>query len=269
MRTLLTLLLLAGSALAQAAPKEYVPYLNPNVPEDAGGKKARAVLNQAIHALGGDAFLTYRDMTQKGRTYRFYRERPVGGGAPYWLFWRWPDRERVELTKQRDIIYIYNGDNGYETTFKGTRPEEPAALAAYLRAREYSITNVMRRWLKDPGTSIFYVGTAVVDQKPVDKISIMNAHNQAVTLSIDQIDHLIVEKRFTTRDPKTREKDEDWEIYSSYRKVQGINTPHATVAFHNGEQVRQRFIEQISYNVGVDEALFNPVVTYDPAAKKK
>ena len=33
---------------------------------------------------------------------------------------QYPDKERRELTKQRDVIYIYDGDKGYEKTFKGT-----------------------------------------------------------------------------------------------------------------------------------------------------
>ena len=73
-----------------------------------------------IRALGGEAYLTLRDMKVEGRTYAFYQGRPSGLGMLYWRFWQAPDKDRYELTKQRDVIDLYLGDKGYETTYKGT-----------------------------------------------------------------------------------------------------------------------------------------------------
>jgi len=48
-------------------------------------------------------------------------------GAPratvfcFWRFVEFPDKERIELTQQRDIAYIYAGNKGYEVTYKGPR----------------------------------------------------------------------------------------------------------------------------------------------------
>src|SRR5690349_1242900 len=87
-------------------------------PEDiANAKQARAVLDQMIAALGGPAYLNIQDMEQQGRTYSFdHNGQPTSGGAPFVRYWKWPDKERVELLKHRDWILTYNGDNGNETT---------------------------------------------------------------------------------------------------------------------------------------------------------
>ncbi|HYE26307.1 MAG TPA: hypothetical protein VEG32_14025, partial [Clostridia bacterium] len=101
------------------------------------GAKARTLLDSMLKALGGQAFLSYETMAQQGRTYSFYQGEPSGTGTLFWRFWRYPDKERIELTKDRDVVYIHNGDRGYEVTFKGTAPEEDKLLDEFIRRRQH------------------------------------------------------------------------------------------------------------------------------------
>ncbi len=258
---LLILIVLCSAAVAQTAPTQ-------SIPEDAGAKKARTLLNAMIQAMGGDAFLNYTDMTQQGRTAAFYHGTPSGSSTPYWLFWKWPDMERVEFTKQRDVIYIHNGDKAYEITYKGTRPEDPEDHKNYMRNHEYSLQVVLRRWLKAPGTLLFYDGTGVADQKQVDKITILNNKNESVTLSIDSYSHLLVRKSYQWREPDTRFFDQEEEVYGNYHAVQGIQTARSLVTMHNGDVSRQRFIDSTTYNTGIPDSQFQAAVTYNPLGKK-
>jgi len=258
--------ILALSALAQNPPAQ-----NPSqksvqeiVGEDPGAKKARMLLDQMIQALGGRSFLNVQDMEQQGRSYGFYHGNPTGQGSVFWRFWKWPDKERIELTKQRDVIYIYNGDQGWEITYKGTRAEEPDELKEYQRAREYSLTNVLRGWLQQPGTALFYEGFGLTQDKQVEKVTIINSQDQAVTIAIDQITHLPVKKSYFVRDPVSREKDEESEVYDNWRVEQGLNTAHIIVAMHNGEVTRQRFLQSVTYNQGLPDSKFTATVTYVP-----
>jgi len=255
------LLALCAAAGAQSAPAQ--------APETAGAKKARAILDRMIRTMGGKAFLTYTDMTQQGRTAGFYHGNPSGSSVPYWLFWKWPDMQRVESSKQRDIIYINNGDKGYEITYKGTRAEDPEELEKYLRSYQYSLPVVLRRWLKQPGTMLFYDGTGIADQKQVDRITILNSQNQSVTLSIDTFTHLLVRKSYRWREPDTRYFDQEEEIYGNYHPVQGIQTPRSVVRLHNGDVSNQRFVDSTVYNTGIPDSMFQATVTYDPMHKKK
>ena len=86
--------------------------------------KARGIIQQGIQALGGDAYLNIRDREQQGRGYGFHAGRPSGGGSVFWGFSEFPDKERVEITKERDIAELYIGNKGYEITYKGARPIE-------------------------------------------------------------------------------------------------------------------------------------------------
>ena len=262
---LITILLFAVFALGQSPPaQDQQNSAQQVVNEDPGVKKARSLLDQMIQALGGEAYLSVQDMQQQGRTYRFYHGNPSGQGFLFWRFWKWPDKDRLELTKQRDVIYIYNGNQGWEITYKGTRAEDPDELKDYLGARNYSLENVLRRWLKQPDTALFYEGTGLTQDKQVEKVTLINSKDEAVTLFVDQLTHLPVKKSYFVRDPESREKDEEAEMYDNWRPEQGINTPHTIVVMHNGEMTRQRFIQSVSYNQGIPDSKFTATATYVP-----
>src|ERR1700680_2773425 len=136
MKLFLSILLLAATAVAQsdsAPPSQSIPVDRENA------KKAGAVLQQTIQALGGSAYLNIQDITQEGRTYSFYHGRPNSLGVLFWRFYKFPDKDRIELTKKRDVIYVYHGDKGYEITYKGTRPEDAKDLTDYLRRPHFAL----------------------------------------------------------------------------------------------------------------------------------
>jgi uncharacterized protein YdeI (BOF family) len=232
--------------------------------KDPGVKKAKQILDDMIQALGGDAYLTLRDIKVAGRMYAFYHGRPNGLGMVYWRFWQWPDQERVELTKQRDVIELYLGDKGYEITYKGTATQDPKLLDEYLRRRDHSLEVVLRAWLAASGSMILYEGTAIVEQTLADRVTIMTASNDSVTIAIDPRTHLPLKKTYNWRDPNDRQFDEESEVWGNYRMVQGIKTPYSTVRYLNGEMSGQRFIDNVSYNNGFDPALFQTKgITYN------
>ncbi len=153
--------------------------------KDESVQKAYVLLNQTIRALGGDAYLNVQNMQTEGRTYGFYHGQPSGMGTVYWRFWQWPDKERIELTKQRDVTELFVGDKGYEITYKGTATQDPKDMDDYLRRRDHSLEWVLRHWLPAPKTMILYAGTAMVERNLADQVSVLNGDNDSVTISID------------------------------------------------------------------------------------
>ena len=58
------------------------PAASQSIPVDQENvRKAKAVLDQIIQALGGQAYLTIQDITQEGRTYSFYLGGPNSLGV--------------------------------------------------------------------------------------------------------------------------------------------------------------------------------------------
>ncbi len=168
------------------------------------------------------------------------------------------------MTPKRDVVYVYNGDKGYEVTFKGTRPLDTKELSDYLRRQHYALDRVLRQWLTEPRVALFYEGQAVTEGKSVDQVTVMNAKNEGVTLYIDSNDHLPVKKTFSWRDPTDKERNIEEEIYDNYRPVQNIMTPHTVTRTYNGDMANQRFLTTVIYNQGISDSKFEVQVTYDP-----
>jgi hypothetical protein len=230
---------------------------------DATSQKARKLLDQMIAALGGQAWLTYKTVEQQGRRYSFYHGKPNAAGTIYWRFYQYPDKERSELTKQRDVVYIYNGNKGYEKTYKGIASEEDKIVQELIRRREHSLEVVVREWLRDPQTILLYEGQSVADQQMVDVVSILNKNNDQLSIGIDINTHLPINKRYTWRDPD-KYKVEEETIYGNYRMVQGIATPYTITSKRDGEISGQNFLTHAEYNTTFQPDFFDAKANYNP-----
>jgi hypothetical protein len=234
-------------------------------------QKARTLVDQMIQALGGQAYLTAQDYYAEGRSGSFHNDSLVGTTL-FYRFWKWPDKDRIELTKQRDIVQLYVGDQAYEITYRGVRPislqKEEKVNQAIIR-RHYSLENVLRNWLKEPGILLLDEGPSISEGHMAEKLTIINSRNESVTILVDPSTHLPLEKRFSIRDPRYRERDEEVLIFGDWKEFQGINTPRMTVIKRNGETISQQIILNITYNIHPSDALFDPTVAKINPVKEK
>jgi hypothetical protein len=267
MKYALTLLCLTALALAQGGAPSSNSDQNSPASQNSSSlstdqenvRKAKAVLDQGIQALGGQAYLNWQEQSQEGRSYSFHHGQANSLGTLFWRFKKYPDKERVELTKKRDVVEIFNGDKGYELTYKGVRNLDPKEeLDPYLRRHHYALEIVLREWLNQPGIAVFYEGQTVAAQKETDQVTIMNSKNEAVTLNFDINTHLPVKKKFTWRDPTDKERNVEEEIFDNYKPVQNIMTPFGVTRMYNGEMSAQSFLTSASYNQPISGNLFDP-----------
>lgn len=231
--------------------------------------KAKSIVDQGIQALGGQNYLNVRDREFQGRGYGFHHGRPTGAGGVFWSFWQFPDKERVELTKERDIAELYVGNKGWELTYKGARPIEQKDLDDYLRRRHYSLDNVLRTWINEPGVVLLFEGNAIAAQRPALKVTVVNTQNESVNLFFDIDTHLPVQKSFEWRDPVDRQKNLEEEVYDSYKPVSGIMAPFNITRFFNGDMASQRFLNSVTINQGLEQAMFDPNSGYNPNKPEK
>jgi hypothetical protein len=254
------------SPASQAAPSTSQPAnLAPAIsPDQENAHKAKATIEQAIQALGGQTYLALRDREQQGRGYSFHHGRPNGSGGVFWSFTEFPDKERVELTKERDIAELYVGNKAWEITFKGPHPIEQKDLDDYLRRRRFSLDTVLRTWVNDPSVVLLFEGFAIAAQHPATQITLINSQNESVTLYFDSDTHLPVKKSFSWRDPTDRQKNVEEEVYENYRQVSGVMAPYNLTRYFNGDMTSQRFLNSVTINQGLDEAMFDPRSGYNP-----
>ena len=111
------------------------------------------------------------------------------------------------------------------------------------------------------GEALFYEGQTVTEGKTADQVTVMNAHNEGVTLYLDTADHLPVKKTFTWRDATDKQRNVEDEVYDNYRQVQGIMTAFTVTRYYNGDMSGQRFTTNVSYNQGISDSQFQAEVS--------
>jgi hypothetical protein len=224
-------------------------------------QKARAAIDKMIAALGGQAYLTVQDAFSNGRYGRFHNEAMVASNV-FYRYWKWPDQERYEVTEQRDVVYLFLGDKEYEVIYRGStllNPEKDENVRQALLRRRHTLDTVLRTWLNAPGTILLDEGSSISESQMAEKVTIINANNDSVTLMISTDNHLPISKSFSVRDPQTRDRDEEVEIYGNWRMVQGINTPYSTQTRRNGQLIRTESLAGITYNTHPPESYFDPM----------
>ena len=131
--------------------------------------------------------------------------------------------------------------------------------------RAHSIETVVHDWLKAPGVMIVAEGTLMVERRLADRVSVLTANNDAVTLDLDAATHLPIRRTFRWRNTQFNDYDEDAESYDDYHTIQGLPTPMTITRYHNGDMAGQRYYTKVVYNLPMDPSLFDPSV----ALKKK
>jgi hypothetical protein len=251
--------------VAAQTPATSAPAKDSSIPPDQeNAHKARELLEQAIQALGGQVYLNIHEMQEQGRVYSFYHGRPTSNGVFFWRFLEFPDKERIELTPQRDIAYIYTGDKGYEVTYKGPRAVEKKDLEDYLRRHKFSLETILRSWVNDPTVALFFDGNALAGSLAAQRVTLINSKNESVSVYFDIDTHLPIKKSYSWRDPADKERDVEEETYDGYRLVQGVMTPFGFTRYFNGDMQTERFITSASYSQELNQAMFDPNSGYNP-----
>ena len=245
----------------------------PTVPTgQTSAEHGRALLDQMVQALGGHVWLDRSTMTMLGRTAQFFRSQPTGVVVEYQAFRQLPTATRPELEriefitdksmilpgKKRDVVQVWTADNGYELTYKGTTTLPKEQVQDYLRRRRHSIEDVVERWLKAPGVDVVSEGTTMVNRHLADRVTVLSANNDAVTIDLDQTTHLPLSRTFEWRNEQFKDHDEDREDYDDWHTLDGIPTALTLTRYRNGDMISQRFLTKVEYNKPLAADMFDP-----------
>ncbi len=225
-----------------------------------------------IAALGGDLWLHRSTMQFEGRTSSFFHGEPNPYITDYHEIHRFaapnlPEASRVGFLTDRgmimpgkkiDVVQIWKEGHGYEVTFKGQTELPKEQVEDFYRRRAHSIEEIVQNWIHAPGVMIIAEGTTMVERHLSDKITILTAQNDAVTLELDSSTHLPLRRTFQWRNPQFNDFDEEVEEYDDYHTVQGLPTAMTITRYHNGDMTNQRYISKITYNTPLAPELFDP-----------
>lgn len=225
---------------------------NPPAPPDPAAEKnaaqARGILDAMVKALGGDAWLNQKDVVREGHIAAFFHGDPDPGTTLFWEFHSWPDRDRIEYTKHRDVVQFYIGQKGTEVTYRGARPLPKEQVDDFMRRRAHSIETAVKVWLKDPKTILLYEGQRMAERHMADQVTLISPENESITIQTDVQTHLPLSRSFQWRDPIYKDKNTDVEEYADYHDIDGFPTAYSITRVHNDETVRQLYIDKVQYN---------------------
>jgi hypothetical protein len=211
-------------------------------------RQARAALDAMVQALGGPAWLNMKLQMRQGHLAAFFHGKPSGGTTDFWEFHSWPDHDRIEYTKHRDVVQFYMGRAGSEVTYKGKAALPQELVDDYLRRRDHSIETAIKLWLNDPKTILIFEGQRLAERHLADQVTLISAQNEAVTILMDTQTHLPLRRTFQWRDPVYKDKNLDAEEYDDYHTVDGLPTPFTVTRFRNDDMTRQQFLDRVTYN---------------------
>lgn len=262
---LAALLAISGTLLhvpARVSAQEAVVLM----PEQSAAK-AKQVLQQAIDALGGNAYLNVRDVSCTGRLSQFGHSGDLDGFETFVDYAEPPNRDRTENLPQRNIVQVYDGDKGWTMDRGGVSPAAAADLARFQEDIQIDTDNILRHRIHEPDMIFRYGGMDVVDLHEVEWVEIVDSQDRSIRIAFTTADHLPVRKVVETRDSRSRTKTQQVEYFSNYHPVSGIQTPFQVTRERNNIKIYQVFFEKCDYNTGMSDSLFTKESLDDRFAK--
>ncbi|MBZ5696654.1 MAG: hypothetical protein LAN36_15005 [Acidobacteriia bacterium] len=245
------------------------------MPEQSAAK-AKQVLAQAIEALGGSAYLNVRDATCTGHISQFDTQGELSEYVELNDIRQFPDKARIEyIGKGRHtilqylggidglefshggiIISLFNGDRGWTYDRSGVSELPAESISEFQEEMKRNTDNLLRYHLKDPNMVFRYGGTDVVDLKQAEWVELVDSEDRTIRIAFELATHLPIRKTVEIRDPKTRRKSQEVDVYSNYHPVGGIQTPLQVTRERNSIKVSQVFFEKCDLNTNLPDALF-------------
>jgi hypothetical protein len=246
--------------------------LTPILPAaDTAEQRGRKVVDDAIAALGGDAFLHVQDRTETGRAYSFYNSQMSGASPVAKIYTRYlapvgvpvpgkllvEERQGFGIDERYGFILFTAAPEAWEVTFRGARPLSDDQLARYRDTTLHDFFYIVRQRLKEPETSFYFTGTDFVDARPVNIVEITFAENVPVRVYFDQLTKLPTKQMYKRRNQEYHDMDSEVTAWARYRDDGGVKWPHDIRRDRNGEKIYEMFSDSVEINKGLRDELFH------------
>ena len=221
--------------------------------------KAQELLDHAIQALGGPAFLSFKTLTTHGRLFSLQGGEAGGGFVYFDSQVQYPDKRRLSYglgKKGKPIVVVNNGDQGWEIDRMGMMHLESDEISQWKFANRYSLENLLRLRIHEPGALVQTAGSDFVDNVAVDILDIVDAQQNQIKLYLAKQTGLPTEILYRKWNPTTEDWDEYSDTYSDYRPFQGIMTPMHITRSLNGQRVAENYRSTAVYNESYPTELF-------------
>jgi hypothetical protein len=209
--------------------------------------QARQLLDRAIQAMGGQAFLNAKSLTTRGRVF-FFADGNTAGVQPFESWFEYPDKRRFSYGKSKPVILINSEGKGWELDQYGLIVQPDDQIKNWNLSNRYSLENVLRVRVNDPGVLIQTGSADFVDNTPTQGIEITAPGGTSVRLDLHR--QTFVPSRISYRvwNAKINDWDEYTDAYSDFKTVDGILTAMHITRYLNGDRIGETFRNSAQYN---------------------
>jgi len=226
----------------------------------------RRVVNDALKALGGDAFLHMEDRVESGHAYSFYNKQ-LSGLEIATIYTRYlaPVPGKAEL-RYREVYglkrdeggRLITEDKGWEYNYHGARPLADDFIATFRDSMLHNIFYILRMRLDEPGLTCYFMGTDRFESQPVNIVDITDADNRTVTVYFSQLDKLPLRQSFKRRNETYHDFDTEVSLFAKYRDVGGgVMWPYDTRRERNGQKFFEMYSDSVEINKDLSDDVFS------------
>lgn len=219
--------------------------------------KAKDLLNKAIQALGGEAYVQVQDVQRSGRYYSF-RKDDLQGGGPFQSFEKFPAKQRFEIGKKSEIVNINDGDKGWKIEYKVVKDQSPEEIEIYQKGLKHSLDHILKGRLNEAGMKFRYLGKSRMDLGEIEAVQLIDKDNDRVKIFVNASTFLPAKMEFKSPGFGKRWPSDDERHFYNYHTVEGVQVPFSTVRFSNGYKASEFLLEAVKINQSLPDALFTP-----------
>jgi hypothetical protein len=235
--------------------------------EESAAVRARKVVESAIEAMGGEAYLNAKMVYTQGRYFSFRKGRKSFARFQDWTVYE-PVLWRFQLGKgKRRLLTVYNLEigKGWDVEGESTIEEVPEErLKAFRDGVKRDMDILFKHRLDEEGMNLYYYAPDdIAGQGDWEAVEFLDGMNNAIVVFFDLKTGLPakVESHFTDNVGVRHKQEQE---FANWHNIQGVNMPLRYDVYVDDEVSTQRFIE---------EAVINPEVPPDhflePAIKEK
>jgi hypothetical protein len=229
--------------------------------------RGKKIVDDALAALGGNAFLTMADRTETGRAYSYYHDQ-ISGLSVAKIYTRYltvapskageelGQKEKEVFGKTEDTSVLFLEKEGWDTSWRGSKQMEQERFDRYRESTLRNVLYIFRQRLQEPGMIFEFQGSDVIENLPVDLVDITDSENHLIRVQFHQSTKLPVRQTYKRKNAVTKEQDEEVSLFSRYRDAGGVQWPHQIRRDRNGDKTYEIFSESVKINKDLTDNFF-------------
>jgi hypothetical protein len=223
-------------------------------------ERGKRVVNEALQAVGGKAYLAMEDRVETGRAYSFFRQELEGLSIAkiYTRYLRPFQSLSASANFDKDESSgVLNQDGAWEITYRGARLLEPKRIENWRDGTLRNIFYILRQRLDEPGMDFYSRGSDLYENLPVEIVDITDADGLTVSVYFSSSTKLPVRQVLKRRNPEFKDFDTEETLFAKYRDVGGgVMWPFSIRRSRNGEKLYEIYSESVQINKNLKDDLF-------------